>query len=98
MANKTWKHCERMICKLLGLQRVGPTGTAKPDGIGDWLVVECKHRRKLPLWLTRALAQARAQGDDEHLAVAVLHEKGMRYEDCLVVLRLGDWVEWLEEG
>ena len=94
----TWKTVERKVAALLGGKRLGPTGIPQPDVVTDWLVVECKHRNALPDWLRDAVTQARAQADDEHLAIVILHEKQMRYKDSLVVLRLGDWLEWFGGG
>ena len=61
----------------------------------DWLSIEVKHRRALPVWLCDAMVQAVAanRGNDK-LPVVVLHQKGRRHDDDLVVLRLKDFVEW----
>ena len=60
----------------------------------DWLTAEIKHRASLPRWLTDAIDQARRYSTDAQLPVAVLHAKGQRVEDSLVVMRLRDFVAW----
>ena len=91
----TWKRIEREIAKRLNGQRVGNTGKATPDVIaGGWLVVECKHRAKLPEWLKNSLIQAETHAEPDQLAVAILHEKFMVVDDSLVVMRLDDFLRW----
>ncbi len=95
----TWKHCEREIAKRLGARRVGPTGIATPDVVvGDWLLVEVKHRKTLPAWLLGALDQVEQHATEAQLPIAVLHGERMRYDDSLVVLRLDDFVEWFGDA
>lgn len=94
----TWKHAERQIARRLGTERIGPTGKAGPDAIAQygagWLLAEIKHRKTLPQWLKDALAQVTQHAGPNELAIAVLHESRMPYDDSLVVLRLSDFVEW----
>ena len=91
--SKTWKTAERRIAQKLGGRRVGCTGEATPDVVvGDWLVVEVKHRQRLPQWVKAALAQARQHAGPGQLGIAVLHEKGRH--DSLVLLSLADFREW----
>ena len=97
MTDRVWKQAERRIAHLLGGERTGPTGTPKPDIVADWLVVEVKHRKRLPKWLKGALAQAQAHARDR-LPICVLHECGGRYLDCLVVIGLGDFLDWFGGG
>ena len=74
-------------------QRVGP-GADRAHVRADWLTAEVKQRASLPRWLTDALDQAQRYSADSQLAVAVLHQKGERVEDSLVVMRLRDFVAW----
>ena len=90
----TWKHAEREVAKRLGARRSGPTGEAQPDIVTDRLAVEVKHRKRLPAWILHALAQAEA-GADGRLPLAVLHERGQRYDDALVIMRLSDFARIL---
>jgi len=92
--NTTWKGTERRIAAALEGQRVGPSGKSTADVVTAWLSVECKHRRELPKWIKSAVAQARAAAGPGQLGIAVLHEKHKRGDDDLVLIRLGDFVEW----
>jgi len=96
MTDATWKSVERRVARTLGGQRVGCTGKDTPDVVTNWLVVEVKHRRRLPQWLKDALAQARKHAGDGQLGIAVLHEQGRH--DSLVVLSLDDFKEWFGDG
>ncbi len=98
MTTSTWKHAEREIAKRLGGERTGPTGKATPDVIKSWLLVEIKHRKNLPAWLLGALEQVEQHATDAQLSIAVLHAERMRYDDSLVVLRLGDFVDWFGDA
>ena len=90
-----WKRAERRIAQLTGGHRVPVTGRrGQPDVAHPWLALEVKTRDRLPRWLVAALAQAQAVADRDQLPVAVLHEHGARYRDALVVLRLGDFLDW----
>jgi hypothetical protein len=66
--------------------------------LNPWLVVESKERADFPKWLLHAMDQAiHAAGPDE-LPVAILHPKGGRYDNDLVVMRLSDFQEWFCDG
>jgi hypothetical protein len=92
MTDKTWKAVERRVARTLDAKRVGATGAATPDVVSDWLAVEVKHRERLPVWLTGALARVRSQAGTERLPLLVLHEKGAR--DSIVCLTLHDFKDW----
>lgn len=96
MTDKTWKQFERRIAKRVGGRRLGPTGTDTADVVSPWLVVECKHRSTLPAWVQKALDKARRNAEPDQLGLAVLHEKGTRDVDSLVVLSLGDFLAWFD--
>jgi len=61
---------------------------------GGGLAAEVKHRASPPRWLTDAIDRAQRSSTDAQLPVAVLHAKGERVEDSLVVMRLRDFVAW----
>ncbi len=44
------------------------------------------------------MTQAEASAKNGQLPVAVLHQDGRRYADSLVVLRLRDFSDYLQEG
>jgi len=92
----TWKHCERMIAKLLGGERTGCNGESRRDvEHPDWSI-EVKHRKSLPEWLHSAMNQAIL--DAEHrVPLVVLHEKQMKYEDSYILLKLKDFKEIADE-
>jgi len=93
----TWKRTEREIAKLLGGRRVPVTGRQRgdaPDIEHPWLSIEVKHRKTVPAWLLDAIDQAEASNTGEQLPVVVLHPHGKRHADNLVIIRLGDFIEW----
>jgi len=93
--DKAWKATERAIATRLGGERVPVSGRGDgPDVAHDWLSVEVKHRKTLPLWLKGAMAQAVAAARGDQLPVAVLHEAGAKHENDLVLLRLRDFIDW----
>ena len=100
MADKLWKSAERKIASLLGGQRVPITGRQRgsaPDIAHPTLSIEVKHRENFPAWLLDALDQAeQSMVSGEQVPIAVLHQKGMKYEDCLAVMRLSDLVKVLD--
>ena len=92
----TWKHCERMIAKLLGGERTGCNGESRRDGEQPRWSIEVKHRKSLPEWLHSAMNQAIL--DAEHrVPLVVLHEKQMKYEDSYILLKLKDFKEIADE-
>lgn len=96
-STKTWKAAETAIARKLGGERVPVTGRARgsaPDIKHDWLSIEVKHWRVFPCWIRDALAQAVASVRGNQLPVAILHQKGQRYDDALIVIRLSDFVAW----
>ena len=60
--------------------------------------VEVKHRKTLPGWLNDAVAQAHRNCSAGKLPLVVLHQSGWRRENDLVVLRMGEFLEWFGEG
>lgn len=58
LADKRWKVQERETARILGGQRVGPTGKATVDVLSARFGVEVKSRKSLPGWLTGAIDQA----------------------------------------
>ena len=97
MADRLWKATERAIARRLGGVRVGPTGGSGPDILTPWACIEVKERQTLPRWLTNALCQAEEGATDGRVGVLVLHQKGERYSDAIVCLRLAAFQELLGE-
>ena len=95
MPDRAWKRTERKIARRLGGERLPVNGRGnQPDVESPWLAVEVKHRRRLPVWLTAAVAQAVAGAAEGHLPVVVLHEAGRRHAEDIVCLRLADFEQW----
>ncbi len=98
---KDWKSCERRVAALVGGKRVPVSGRERgysPDIRHERLSIEVKSRKKLPAWIEDAVRQAEASARDGQLPIAVLHHDGRRYADCLVVLRLKDFVSYVRGG
>ena len=96
--DKPWKAFERWLCRRFGGSRTGPTGKDDSDCLGTHpFALEAKHRKEIPSWLRAAINQAEVNGmkrGSDWLPLVVLHEGGTRYEDSLVLLRLGTFLEW----
>ena len=58
--------------------------------------IEVKHRKNLPEWLHSAMKQAIIEAE-HRVPMVVLHEKQMKYDNSLVVLRLKDFKEMTSE-
>jgi hypothetical protein len=78
----------------MGGRRVGPTGKDGPDVDAGWLVIECKERRRLPGYLTDALAKVRGQAGPARLGLVVAHELGARGADDWVIMARADFLAW----
>ena len=89
---KRYKRQERRVAKLLGGKRNPQDGSGKPDVESNWLVVEVKDRKELPLWILKALQQARAKAGPRRLGIATLTSPST--PEILVVMSLRDFREW----
>ncbi|QXD16984.1 hypothetical protein GQ464_008640 [Rhodocaloribacter litoris] len=101
MPEKSWKRTERAVAARLNGRRVPVTGRARgdaPDVAHAWLSIEIKHRSRLPAWIEDAMRQAEAAAREDQLPVAVLHERGRRHDEDLVVMRLADFKAWVGSG
>lgn len=100
MTDKTWKKAERKIAELLGGVRVPVTGRQRgdaPDILHETFSIEVKHRESLPDWILDAMRQAEASQRGDQIPIAILHQKGMAYEDSLTVVRLSVIIRLLEQ-
>lgn len=95
MPDATWKAFERWVAGVLGGVRVGNSGRDTVDVAHRWLAPECKVRKRLPQWLLAAMQQAEANAPEDTLPIVVLHQKGDRRRDSLVIMRLQDFVDRL---
>lgn len=69
-------------------------GLRSPDVETNAYSVEVKCRKRLPDWLVNAMIQAQRNAAPGKLPLVVLHQSSQRHERDLVVLRLGDFIEW----
>jgi hypothetical protein len=93
-----WKAAERESARRMGGQRVPVSGRQRgsaPDHTtesGLW-AIEMKAWKNFPAWLLDAMDQAvksHEQGAGLWPTV-VLHPKGQRYDNDLIVIRRSDW-------
>jgi hypothetical protein len=94
----TWKQGEIRIAQILGGRRVPVTGRSRgdaPDIEHPALSLEVKHGRHVPKLLETALEQAEKAVRGGKTPVVVMHPHGARYDDCLVILRIRDFVRFL---
>ena len=92
----TWKHCERMVAKLLGGVRTGCNGESRRDIEHPRWSVEVKHRKDMPKWIDDAYAQSELE-KEHRVPIVVLHRKGEKYDDCYVLMKLIDFKEIFNE-
>jgi hypothetical protein len=92
-ARARWKRRERATARLLGTERVPSNGHAQPDIVTGGWAVEHNSRETLPVWLTRAVDQARRNaGDGCTPAVVLAAGQGAgRPLRRVVLLDFGDW-------
>ena len=91
-----WKSVERKLASIFGGKREPITGRQRgstPDVSHEWLSIEVKHREKLPQWLYDALDQAEKSRKDGQIPIVILHQKGMRHVNELILMKLGEFVK-----
>lgn len=93
---KRWKRQERRVASLLGLKRNPRSGISQPDAESNWLVVENKDRKELPIWIADALAKARQHALSHRLGIVTLTTKAS--PQVLVVMDLRDFRDWFGKG
>ena len=101
MVEKRWKRNERRQAEMLGGERVPITGRQRgsaPDIKHAWLAIESKSRKAIPGWLREAMEQAEASKRENQLPVAIVHTVGERHPQDLIVMRLGDFIDWFCGG
>lgn len=96
MPSRAWKEAEKGVAELLGGERVSNTalGLRSSDVEAGAYSVEVKSRKALPAWLESAVGQAHRNAPAGKLPMVVLHKTGQRRVNDLVVLRLGEFIEW----
>jgi hypothetical protein len=96
-----WKHVELELARMLGGERVPVTGRARgnvPDIRHQWLSIEVKSWTRIPVLVLKALAQAIActfrTGEEHKLPIAIIHQRGHTLRSAIVVMSLGDFMDW----
>ena len=79
--SKSEKTTEAAVAWILGTKR---------DLIHPVLSINVKHRRQLPRFLIRSMAQAESGAPTDRIPCVVMHQESMHHEHNLVVLRLKD--------
>ena len=98
MPNKTWKSAERRIARMFGSERnplsgIGSRHTAS-DSLHPRYFIETKMRKKIPFKAVFAEAVKLAKKEGK-IPMLVAHETGNKYEDDLIFMRLGDFINEL---
>ena len=101
--DKPWKKFERWVGSFLSelgdqALRVPVTGRTRgdsPDGTSDYLSIECKYRKQIPLWIKDAMAQAVASSRKGKTPVVFLKEKGVSFDETLIIFRAKDFMDKL---
>ena len=89
MSDKTWKSVERRICRYLGTKRALQEGRkGMPDCISSRYVIQVKHRKKLPTWVSKAWEETEQHNEEGKIPIVCLHEKNQRIEDTYVITQL----------
>ncbi len=96
--DKLWKAAERRLCKMLGGTRRGPTGRDDSDCVHEWLAVEVKCNKKMPKYIMDWMVQASRNSESGHLPIVVWHYPSRPYKSSIVMLRLGDFLDWFGNG
>ena len=56
--------------------------------------VEAKHRNKLANYITKGMLQAEMQAAKDQIPVLGLHQKGDKYEESYIVMRVSTFRDW----
>lgn len=93
---RAWKDAEKGVAAMLGGKRLSNTALGLPSADVETPAysVEVKSRQNLPAWLINAVAQARRNAPEDKLPIVVAHQVGQRRVNDLVIVRLGDFIEW----
>jgi hypothetical protein len=92
--DKPWKAFERKVAKLFGTVRIPVDGRGdRPDMETETHVVEMKHWKNMPYRVEAALMQAEKNSSPEKLPLAIIGQSNRRWQDSLVVMRLGEYID-----
>ena len=94
--SKAWKSWQAWLCRFFGYSNKGwvyDVPECKPGEKTLWSV-EAKHRKKLPDYIVSGMKQAEDAGSKGQIPVLGLHQKGDRYEDSYIVMRVSTFRDW----
>lgn len=92
--SRSWRRTQKETIKYLGGQEVGKD---KVDGTHPLFLIEVKHRKNLPGWVTEALKQAGGyaiSSQDTRSPLVIIKEKGKHTKHALVFMWLKDFEDW----
>jgi len=97
MNSQCWKNSERKVAEYLGGERVSRGdnfGESDTDVRHKAFSIEVKERKKVSQFLIDIVKQADQYNDGSKLSIGVLHEKGKRHDNDLVLVRLKDFADY----
>lgn len=91
------KSLERHVAKDLGGERIGILGHDDVVIHHGGFSLECKERKRVPVFVTNAMTQAiNAAERRGYRAAVVVHQLGDRHEDGIVFIRYKDFRDILQ--
>ncbi len=95
-AHSNWKPWQQFLCRLFGYTNKGwvyDVPECSPGEKTPWSV-EAKHRKKLPNYIHEGMQQAEVQAAKDQIPVLGLHQKGDKYEESYIVMRVKTFREY----
>ena len=92
-----WKNAEKKVAEYLGGERVtrgADFGKSDCDVRHPVFAIEVKERKLVSQFLIDVVKQADKYNNGRQLSIGVLHEKGERHDNDLVLVRLSDFRDW----
>lgn len=93
---KNWQRTQTEVSKFLGAKETGKKGKAVADAEHPCFVVEIKHKKEVPKWITDILKQAEKYAKDMKLdrpPLGIIKPKGKHTKNSIVFMRLKDFQE-----
>ncbi len=93
--SKSWKNFQQFLCRAFGYSNKGWVYDVPECKPGEWTPwsVEAKHRKRLPAYIADGMRQAEVQATGGQIPVLGLHQKGDKYEQSYIVMRLSTFME-----
>lgn len=98
MADRTWKHAERVIAKMLHGRRIPVSGRQRGDSADiehPDLAPEVKHGKNVMGWafVQDAMDQAVKSARGEQVPIVVVHKVYTSYNESLVIMTIDNFIE-----